>query len=128
MGYREAFTDAMREVAELDQGGCGALGVLDPSPNNLAGIGENRNLFVFATGNCSESGNGSSSLQRESIFDLTEEENIIRDEFSSLVMKKNESLRKQKRLWFSWGDWRAPHVDITFQLIYNYRCKWFGIE
>jgi len=41
--YREVFTDAMREIQEAD-----ALEVLVPSPNALNGVGEHRELYVFA--------------------------------------------------------------------------------
>ena len=48
--YREVFTDAMQEVCEVDENGRGALGVLDATPNNAAQIGDNRELFMFSTG------------------------------------------------------------------------------
>jgi len=46
--YRETFTDAIAEVLKTDKNGRGALGVLDPSPNNAASIGEKRDLFMFS--------------------------------------------------------------------------------
>ena len=46
--YREVFTDAIAEVVKTDSYCRGALGVLDPSPNNAASIGENRDVFIFS--------------------------------------------------------------------------------
>ena len=47
--YREVFTDALREVTELDEEGHGALRVLEPSPNQFSGIGDDQSLFVFSS-------------------------------------------------------------------------------
>merc|ERR1712157_194411 len=46
--YREVFTDAFRELVQV-RNGLSALGILEPSPNNLNERGEGRDLFVFAS-------------------------------------------------------------------------------
>jgi hypothetical protein len=46
--YREVFTDAIAEVLKSDADGRGVLGVLDRTPNYVASIGENRDIFMFS--------------------------------------------------------------------------------
>lgn len=86
--YREAFTDAMHEIVEVDGNGRGALGVLDATPNNFSEIGENRELFMFSTGDRDLSSvNGSPST-------ISEEEARIRNSFSSLTITRDEVSRE----------------------------------
>jgi len=88
--YREVFTDAIREVSEVDEAGRGLLGVLEPSPNNSAQVGSDRELYIFATGNASSS----------SIEPLDDEENIA-NYFSSAMHVSDESTRDvEERLVF----------------------------
>lgn len=89
--YREVFTDAMQEVTDLDTFGNSSLGVLQPSANNQSGVGEGRDLFVFA-----QPPNDSSILNTPNInLDLlSREERDMLNSFSSLTHKKNESSRE----------------------------------
>jgi hypothetical protein len=86
--YREAFTDAMREIVNLDQNGRGSLGVLDPSPNNFSGTGENRDLYMFSL-----NGRDLSSLSW-ACANVCAEELRIRESFSSLTMARDEASRE----------------------------------
>jgi len=86
--YREAFTDALGEILQVEGGVDGSLGVLDPTPNNASGIGENRDLYMF-------------SLNRtdlSSVADvtklLTSTEKSIRSTFSTLITTGDESSRE----------------------------------
>jgi hypothetical protein len=87
--YRESFTDAMHEVVEIeDDNGRGALSVLDATPNNVSEIGDNRELFMFSTGDGDlTSAAGTSSA-------TSEEEAQIRNNFSSLTMTRDEVSRE----------------------------------
>jgi len=84
--YREVFTDALHEVLEYVQDGRGALGVLDPTPNNSNQIGEERELFMFAR--------GEREAEMTKIIGLSPEEIRIRDSFSSLTMTRDERSRE----------------------------------
>merc|ERR1712238_168001 len=89
--YREVFTDAMQEVTDVDPSGNSSLGVLQPSANNQADVGEGRDLFVFApTPHDSSEFNES----RNSINMLSSEEQDLLNSFSSLAHKKNERSRE----------------------------------
>ena len=85
--YREAFTDAMREIVDLDQAGRGSLGVLDPSPNNSSETGENRELFMFSL-------NGRDLNSSRNHGKLSQEEQRIGDSFSSLTTARDEASRE----------------------------------
>jgi hypothetical protein len=86
--YREVFTDAIQEVLEFGEDGKGALGVLDPTPNKVTQIGEERELFMFARG---ERG---PSIRVEVADGLCSEEVRIRKSFASLTMIRDESSRE----------------------------------
>jgi len=86
--YREAFTDALSEILQVDSNGNGSLGVLDPTPNNESGIGENRGLFMFSL-------NKTNSTKFPCIKrSLTSTEKSIRSSFSSLIFNGDESSRE----------------------------------
>merc|ERR1712194_484648 len=89
--YREVFTDAMQEVTDRDPSGNSSLGVLQPSANNQADIGEGRDLFVFAL-----SPNDSSAFNEpeNNTAMLSNEERDLLNSFSSLAHKKNENSRE----------------------------------
>jgi len=97
--YREVFTDAMKEVTELNENGFGALGVLEPSPNNVASIGDNQSLFIFSHGDRT-SKFGSTVSKREK---FTEEEDMIRNWFSSFTTERHESVREAEESIFFLG-------------------------
>lgn len=86
--YREAFTDALSEVLQIDANGNGSLGVLDPTPNNESSIGENRDLYMFSLNKTDWT--KFSSLKQS----LTCTENSIRSSFSSLIFTGDESSRE----------------------------------
>jgi hypothetical protein len=86
--YREAFTDALSEILQVGANGNGSLGVLDPTPNNESGIGENRDLFMFSLNN---TGWSKFSNVKQS---LTDTEKSIRSSFSSLIFTADESSRE----------------------------------
>merc|ERR1712238_4640 len=83
-GQKRAF-----KMKLIGEGGFdGSLGVLDPTPNNASGIGENRDLYMF-------------SLNRtdlSSVADvtksLTSTEKSIRSTFSTLITTGDESSRE----------------------------------
>jgi hypothetical protein len=88
--YREAFTDAIAEVLKCDADGRGALGVLDRTPNYVASIGENRDVFMF-------------SLNGQSIQKLcnlkaskctTQAENRVQRSFRTLLASRSEPCRE----------------------------------
>jgi len=87
--YREVFTDAMLEVTDLDPSGNSSLGVLQPSSNNQANVGEGRDLFVFAS-----PPNDSNNSARNGNELLSSEERDLLNTFSSLTHKKNETSRE----------------------------------
>jgi hypothetical protein len=86
--YREIFTDAFGELMDVNDKGSGSLGVLDPTPNNLSGIGENRELFMFSL-----NGNNISSICRAQEPTTLTEKNI-QSSFSSLIAARDESSRE----------------------------------
>jgi len=88
--YREAFTDAFTEVRNVDPTSLrGSLGVLDPTPNNSADLGENRDLFMFSL-------NGRDLSATKSFVDknVSDEELRIRKSFSSLTSPRDEASRE----------------------------------
>lgn len=46
--YREVFTDAFAETMKTREDHVGCLGVLEPTPNSVCGIGDDRDLFMFS--------------------------------------------------------------------------------
>lgn len=86
--YREAFTDALCEILQVVGGGNGSLGVLDPTPNNISGIGENRDLYMFSL-----NGTNLSSISDVN-KSLTSTERSIRSTFSTLITAGDESSRE----------------------------------
>ena len=86
--YRETFTDSLAELLSVDEGGGGSLGVLDPTPNCSADIGENRGLYMFSLNGCdiSELSNTTNTL--------TQEERSLRESFFSLTVPRDEASRE----------------------------------
>ena len=76
--YREVFADAMREVTEEDKLGLGAIGVLKPSPNKAADIGEDRSLCVFRCGDIDGDNPDFCSSKEQSVQLISDGERIIR--------------------------------------------------
>mmetsp|Transcript_9241 Transcript_9241/g.13151 ORF Transcript_9241/g.13151 Transcript_9241/m.13151 type:complete len:1880 (+) Transcript_9241:270-5909(+) len=87
--YREVFTDAVQEVVRLDEAGRGALGILEPTPNNTSEIGDNRELFMFSTCNRDLT---TKSLDTNSFGSV--EEHRIKNSFSSLTAARDETSRE----------------------------------
>jgi len=97
--YREVFTDAMKEVTEVDKDGHGSLGVLEPSPNNIASIGTDRSLFVFSSGDHAEKSEHTTA--RTAL--LTKDELLIQSWFSSFTRERQESVREAEDSVFFLG-------------------------
>lgn len=91
--YREVFTDAMSEVLDVQQAGQGSLCVLDPTPNNSAEIGENRDLFMFSL-NGLDLPKTKNLNSNDDDLSLLDEEVRIRQSFSSLIAAKDEPSRE----------------------------------
>jgi hypothetical protein len=96
--YREAFTDAMHEVLDIDSNGRGSLGVLDPTPNNASEIGDNRGLFMFSTANADLF-----DKQTTTTALVTSEERRIRAVFASLLLPRGEASREVEESLFFLG-------------------------
>lgn len=88
--YREVFTDSMREVTSIEDSAIGSLGVLEPSPNQTANIGEDRSLFVFSFLSTNEAPIHSSLADP---FDIGEEEEMIRQHYSSYLLSESEGVK-----------------------------------
>jgi len=89
--YREVFTDALREVTELDKTGHGTLGVLEPSPNQTSSVGEDQSLYLFSA----ESTMLRDGLSiEEEVFKVTDDESALRNNFASYIGKTSESTRE----------------------------------
>ena len=88
--YREAFTDAFSEVLDADPA-CsrGSLGVLDPTPNKSADLGENRELCMFSL-----NGRNLSGLKKLLGQKVSAEEKRIWESFSSLTAPTDEPSRE----------------------------------
>lgn len=89
--YREVFTDAIQEVTDLNPSGNSSLGVLQPSANNQADVGDGRDLFVFASASNDPS---AFNAPEKSKALLSSEERDLLNSFSSLAHKKNENFRE----------------------------------
>ena len=89
--YREVFADAMREITSVDSSMSSALGVLEPTPNQVAEIGENRNLFMFS---CPPS----NDVNTESLlnFNISDDEELLHNYFSSYLLSETEEMRDAK--------------------------------
>jgi len=85
--YREVFTDAMGEILEIDDSGRGALGVLDPSPNNTSAIGEGRELFIFSS-------HGAKGAVLSQLGAVSSEEVAIRNGFANFLLDRHENVRE----------------------------------
>lgn len=85
--YREVFTDAMLEVTDVDQAGHSSLGVLEPTANNEADVGDGRDLFMFAN-----SGNAIANILY--MEELSCEEQEMLDSFSTLTCNTTEHSRE----------------------------------
>ena len=92
--YREVFTDAMSEILQCGQNVSGDLAVLDPTPNNATGVGENRGLYMFAIGEDSMTSSVPSLAPTVQSNSLSVEELRIRKSFASLTMPRTESSRE----------------------------------
>ncbi|VEU40597.1 unnamed protein product [Pseudo-nitzschia multistriata] len=86
--YREAFADAICEILQVDADGNGSLGVLDPTPNNVSDIGENRALYMFSLNK-----NDPSKIATVKKT-MTRTERSIRSAFSTLITAGDESSRQ----------------------------------
>lgn len=86
--YREAFTDSLSEVLDVDTRGFGSLGVLDQTPNGVQEIGENRGLYMFAVNGCDVSKICKVNPK------LSKDEQDLRDSFSSLIIARDEASRE----------------------------------
>eukprot|EP00804_Cyclotella_cryptica_P018743 CCRYP_007226-RB/>CCRYP_007226-RB protein AED:0.02 eAED:0.02 QI:214/0.83/0.84/1/1/1/13/1126/5186 len=85
--YREVFTDAMLEVIDIDRAGHSSLGVLEPTSNNEADLGDGRDLFMFAnSGNTIASGSYTEKLSSE--------EKEMLNSFSTLTRSTTEHSRE----------------------------------
>ena len=84
--YREVFTDAMHDVMEFDEAGRGIVGVLDPTPNKAAQLGDNRDLYMFAWGD--------GDLRSYDEGWRSEEELRIRRSFAILTTSCDEASRE----------------------------------
>ncbi|CAB9500257.1 Probable E3 ubiquitin-protein ligase hulA [Seminavis robusta] len=88
--YREAFTDAFSEVLNTDPAASrGSLGVLDPTPNNSADLGENRDLYMFSL-----NGRELTGMKHLTGRNASSEENRIWQSFSSLTAPRDELSRE----------------------------------
>ena len=87
--YREIFTDAVSEATKTDADGRGSLGVLDPTPNNASGIGEDRELFMFSL-----NGRDMNPTQAIPSKDLPEAMARIRQSFGFLTLPRDEASRE----------------------------------
>jgi len=89
--YREAFTDAISELMETDGDGHGALGVIDPTPNNASAIGDDRDLFMFSL-----NGRDVNSVRSEDArkAPTSAAETAIRRSFASLLAARDEPSRE----------------------------------
>jgi len=88
--YREAFTDVFSEVLNIDPASSrGALGVLDPTPNKSADLGENRELCMFSL-----NGRDLSGLKKLLGKKISKEESRIWRSFSSLTAPRDELSRE----------------------------------
>lgn len=87
--YREVFADAVREITSVDNTMCSALGVLKPSPNQVADIGEDRNLFIFSFPSSTDDEQG------DTLWDLniSDEERLIRSHYSCYTIPETEEVR-----------------------------------
>lgn len=88
--YREVFTDAIQEVTDIDQAGASSLGILQPSANNEADVGEGRDLFLFAQASSESSAH--SLPTKKSLLSIEERDMVT--SFSSLTQVKTESSRE----------------------------------
>jgi len=89
--YREAFTDTLNEVFKTDDKGRGALGILDPTPNNASEIGENRDLYMFSLNGRDLSLSG---IATSSVAQVDDEVARIRQYFASLMGARDEASRE----------------------------------
>jgi hypothetical protein len=76
LDHREVFTDAIREITATDDSMVGSLGILEPSHNRVADIGEDR-----------------TSMSSEYYGNVSEEEKLIRAHFASYLTSENESVK-----------------------------------
>mmetsp|Transcript_36487 Transcript_36487/g.88057 ORF Transcript_36487/g.88057 Transcript_36487/m.88057 type:complete len:5319 (+) Transcript_36487:189-16145(+) len=90
--YREIFTDSLSEITNTSSDGrniFGTLGVLDPTPNNVSAVGENRDLFMFSL-----NGSDVSACLPPHSSSLSPSENLIRSSFASLIASRGEPARE----------------------------------
>ena len=91
--YREVFADANEEILAVESDpsneGYGVLGVLDPSPNNVMSVGENRDLYLFSS-------NGKDLASDLAVFSQSASlyEKRIRMHFSTFMVAQDETARE----------------------------------
>jgi len=92
--YREAFTDAISEILVPDpnNGSRGALGVLDPTPNNASAIGNQRDLMMFSLNG--RDLNASAFSELTPFANRAKQEGRIRQYFASFMCPRDESSRE----------------------------------
>jgi hypothetical protein len=106
--YREIFTDAIREVAEVDSedgvagaGTTGVLGVLEPTPNQATDVGDDRDLFLFASSSGGVVSNGAGATTATTLQRFPKEERDILMRFASVIRSGDEASRDtEERLTF----------------------------
>ena len=96
--YREVFSDIIREMTALNASGKGALGVLEPTPNNETAIGEDRELYAFAS-----RGVNKSSILSHPESKISPEEKMVRNAFAIFLFDRNENLRETEESLFFLG-------------------------
>jgi len=120
--YREVFTDALREVNKTHAVTMN-LGLLDASPNKEFGVGENRNVNVFA---CSST--DSSIIKSLGICD---EEKALREHYSSHLVVKSEKMKDLEESLTFLGKLVATAVrhgipvdlDLPLSLVWKRLCE-----
>ena len=89
--YREVFADAIREIVDICQTGRTSLGVLEPNPNKVTYIREDRSLFVFVSHGVDFTQKLTSLMGGRSV---SIEESIIHSYFSSYLCSTSDSIRE----------------------------------
>lgn len=90
--YREVFADAIREITDLDSSGNTSLGILEPTANNQAAVGEGRDLFIFAQN--ADMKNRFDEVSVHLKTSLSTEEQHLLTTFSSLTQRQDEISRE----------------------------------
>jgi len=117
--YREVFTDALSEVLNVLKSG-GTLGVLDPTPNNSSQIGGNRDLYMFSLNGRDMTNSNLGTIS------VSDEEQCIRQSFSSLIAARDESSREVEEALVFLGriTGTAYRHGIPVDLPFPLQCVW----